>query len=428
MEEKDLWLKKVKEKLEDYSEPIPASGWEQLEKELSASVSKLPGGKSSTHKRTVLYRRWTAVAAAAAVLVAVSAISIYFLQTPEADTVRQISAVYVPDEQPVQQTPHLAGEPEMPLETPRPSNRMKLAKAENIVITSYPEKVVDNKEENRGESVIKEVPVQKTEPVVEKKTERGGNQVAGRQSSGEGRVKVSIPAGRQKGGKWSMGVMVGNLGSTNSDGGEGVYANPEGGYKQYMAFNPFPSSNINTLKAVSSNQYGTVDMASFANSISVGKIVIDSKHKQPISFGLSVRKELAKNFSIESGVIYTLLSSEIMMSNNRIWEDQKLHYIGIPVRAGWNFYQRDGFTLYASAGGTVEKCVYGRLGDNTQTVDKLQFSVGGAVGAQLNLTKRLGLYAEPGVVHYFDDGSSVETIRKEKSFNFNLQAGFRLTY
>ena len=35
MEEKELWMNKLKEKLEDYSEPIPASGWEQLEKELS---------------------------------------------------------------------------------------------------------------------------------------------------------------------------------------------------------------------------------------------------------------------------------------------------------------------------------------------------------------------------------------------------------
>ena len=33
MEEKELWMNKLKEKLEDYSEPIPASGWEQLEKE-----------------------------------------------------------------------------------------------------------------------------------------------------------------------------------------------------------------------------------------------------------------------------------------------------------------------------------------------------------------------------------------------------------
>ena len=31
MEEKELWMNKLKEKLADYSEPTPASGWERLE-------------------------------------------------------------------------------------------------------------------------------------------------------------------------------------------------------------------------------------------------------------------------------------------------------------------------------------------------------------------------------------------------------------
>lgn len=34
MEEKELWMNKLKEKLGNYSEPLPASGWEQLEKNL----------------------------------------------------------------------------------------------------------------------------------------------------------------------------------------------------------------------------------------------------------------------------------------------------------------------------------------------------------------------------------------------------------
>ena len=35
--EDELWLKKIKDKLEDYSEPLPVAGWERLEKELSLS-------------------------------------------------------------------------------------------------------------------------------------------------------------------------------------------------------------------------------------------------------------------------------------------------------------------------------------------------------------------------------------------------------
>ena len=61
--EDELWLKKIKNRLEDYSEPVSASGWERLEKELSAfSDSRLP------MRRALPFRRW-AVAAAAALLV-----------------------------------------------------------------------------------------------------------------------------------------------------------------------------------------------------------------------------------------------------------------------------------------------------------------------------------------------------------------------
>ena len=62
------------------------------------------------------------------------------------------------------------------------------------------------------------------------------------------------------------------------------------------------------------------------------------------------------------------------------------------------------------------------------TVYPLQFSVSGAVGAQFNATMLIGVYVEPGVAYFFDDGSDVQTIRKDTPFNFNLQAGIRFTY
>ena len=48
MEEKELWMNKLKEKLADYSEPTPASGWERLEKELMPPVEK----------KIYPYRKW----------------------------------------------------------------------------------------------------------------------------------------------------------------------------------------------------------------------------------------------------------------------------------------------------------------------------------------------------------------------------------
>ena len=59
-------------------------------------------------------------------------------------------------------------------------------------------------------------------------------------------------------------------------------------------------------------------------------------------------------------------------------------------------------------------------------VDRLQWSVSGAVGFQYNFIENLGIYVEPGIGYYFDDGSDVLTVYKDKPLNFSLQVGVRL--
>lgn len=156
--------------------------------------------------------------------------------------------------------------------------------------------------------------------------------------------------------------------------------------------------------------------------------IVSIDHKQPLSLGISVRKELYKGFSVESGVTYTYLSSDVTFEGSLDKLKQKLHYIGIPIRANWSFVNSKHFTAYISAGGSVEKCVYGKIGSENETVEPLQLSVTGAVGAQYNVNRRIGLYVEPGISYFFDDGSMIQTIRKENPCNFTLHAGIRLTY
>ena len=54
-------------------------------------------------------------------------------------------------------------------------------------------------------------------------------------------------------------------------------------------------------------------------------------------------------------------------------------------------------------------------------------SVNAAAGVQFNVLDNIGIYAEPGVSYHFDDGSSLQTIYKEKPLNFNLNFGVRYT-
>ena len=83
MKDDELWLKKIKERLDDYSEPLPDTGWERLEKVLPASAPMSVG-----KKKQIMFRRW-AMTAAAVVLVAVSSVSLWLLQSPVVDEVRR---------------------------------------------------------------------------------------------------------------------------------------------------------------------------------------------------------------------------------------------------------------------------------------------------------------------------------------------------
>ena len=79
------------------------------------------------------------------------------------------------------------------------------------------------------------------------------------------------------------------------------------------------------------------------------------RHHQPLSFGIAVRKEFAHGLSLESGVNYTLLRSDVRMQYTSDDVAQKLHFIGVPLRFNWQFLERGRFSLYMGAGGMVEK-------------------------------------------------------------------------
>ena len=101
--EDELWMRKIKERLEDYSEPLPVSGWERLEKDMPASKPK---------RRIIPFRRW-AVAAAAVLLAAVSSVSIWLLQSPVGEEMRNTATptlAVVPDELPGRQSPQMRTE------------------------------------------------------------------------------------------------------------------------------------------------------------------------------------------------------------------------------------------------------------------------------------------------------------------------------
>ena len=166
------------------------------------------------------------------------------------------------------------------------------------------------------------------------------------------------------------------------------------------------------------------------------------KHRQPVRIGMGVRFRLTDRAGIETGMNYSFLSSDIT-SENRYGGDkteQRLHYVGIPLNLNYGIWSNRNFEVYALAGGMAEFCVSGKSHTEylsgqtvTGTADedirdkRPQWSVNAQAGVQYNFSELVGVYLEPGVSYYFDNGSDVDNIYKDKPFNFNLNVGLRFT-
>ena len=166
----------------------------------------------------------------------------------------------------------------------------------------------------------------------------------------------------------------------------------------------------------------------------------DIKHHLPVRVGVSVNYDLTDRWGVESGLAYTILASDLRSggTNDYYETKQKLHYLGIPLKTNFKIWSNKRFSVYAAAGGMMEIPVAGQsrtnyvnnghvVGNDSEDVnpDKLQWSINANLGVQYNISNLLGIYLEPGVGYYFDDGSDVLTIYKEKKCNFDFQLGVR---
>jgi hypothetical protein len=143
-----------------------------------------------------------------------------------------------------------------------------------------------------------------------------------------------------------------------------------------------------------------------------------SKHHLPVRFGLSLHYQLSPTLSLLSGINYTYLYSEFSIPLYQNLDfDQKLHYLGIPLGLSWQLLRSNGFSLYVSASAMLEKCLNEK---------PWQWSVNAAAGAEYAIIPQLGLYFEPSLGYFFNDGTSFKHYYKEHPFAPSIEFGIRL--
>lgn len=155
------------------------------------------------------------------------------------------------------------------------------------------------------------------------------------------------------------------------------------------------------------------------------------KHHFPISVGVQVGWGVTECLRINTGVVYTKVSSDFINSSYNTTQvtTQTLHYVGVPVNISYDFWQTKRFKTYVTAGGEADFNVKNHTESDGEVMaskhDRTQWSANASLGAQFDIIPQLGIYVEPGAKYYFDNGSQIENTFKDKKLNFNLQFGLR---
>ena len=198
-------------------------------------------------------------------------------------------------------------------------------------------------------------------------------------------------------------------------------------------------NNAVPLHDMTAETRSLIDIAASNAQINGGRMEANYEHQLPISLQLSLSRQLSEQLSVETGLSYTLLKSSNTTGSPTayIQEQQRLHYLGIPLRMGWQWYNHAPLSLYTSAGVMMEVPVHSTLsvnhvnnGMNTyNTREKLslplQWSTSLGIGLQYDITPHIGFYIEPSLQYFFNDGSSIKSYRTEHRFSITLPLGIR---
>lgn len=166
----------------------------------------------------------------------------------------------------------------------------------------------------------------------------------------------------------------------------------------------------------------------------------ERQHFSPMRIGLAFNYEFYPRWSIESGLSYKELRSEFREGSQEhyIKSYQRLQYIGLPLKLGFQAISFGDFSAYLNAGAVLEKCMAINHRDlyyiggtekasesQRETNGPFQFSLEAGAGMDYKINNWLSIFAEISAGWYFDDGSSLKTIYKDSPLNLGFNLGLR---
>ena len=392
------WIKQLNDKLADYEEPAPADLWADIETRLAQQPAKRQPARTIP-----LWGKW----AVAATFVGLLFGSGYLMTTHDGEmpqTVEGSTEIVKSD---------------IPMKSQKKDEILSISDhsmTQDLRVLPKPQQASDETE--IGHQLIE------TEP---QPTETNGQPAETEQTDRQ--PETVLPEKRQ------AESIIREL--------DQKIAEAKSHKRSRTSFSLFASNDMGSWKnrngvLMSPSELANYDYTNYHESTRQGDIVYlynyeeRQKHYQPISFGLTVKIPISSKISLSSGVVYTRLRSDFTNIANGypLEKQQTLHYLGIPLSAQYQLWGYKGLNVYATAGGQVDFNVEAKYISSGTKIDfekdRAQFSVQGALGLQYDIIPQLGIYAEPGVKYYFNNGSHVRNFFKDKPTNFNLQLGLRL--
>ncbi len=415
MNEKE-WIDRLRQKEQDYMEPAPDGLWDEIDKGLtSVSSHQKP-------KVNPVWYRIGGIAAAVALIIGLGSIFLFFNNNPQ--------PVLYSDSNPAIKIEKQESMDRQPVVKSMPSNVLAQntaiqAQHTTPVFTEVSERVpvvpADNTETREVisiDTITVSSPINSPEKNIPDNTNAGNNRdyyLTGMSND------IIIP---KRHNTVTLTAYAGNM-MVNSNSSQSGYT-------------PIVSSLIPDNRVLLDTPVGSNPATDILLGNQGEEVGTKTTHKLPIRFGVNVSISIYNKLGIETGITYSILSSSTTSgSKSDMFDtDQKLHYIGIPLKATYEIWGRKSFGIYATGGGMVEKCVYGRsvtdfvIGNEVASSEtekikerQLQFSVNAGLGIKWNITDYMNLFIEPGTSYYFDNHSDVINSYKDKPLNFDMKIG-----
>ena len=395
---KEDWTKQMKQKLEGHQMTPPEGLWEGISNQMGLE----PG---PAHKSVVI-RRWI-WAAAAVVLALVGFFAFYNfdeeqprLEAHHEATTASHSISQESDNQPISADekvitaePKTSGEPKL----------LAMGTQQTPIVETNNLDVIEEQPETSIEEPIAPSAEEKSEPQQELKSEPQQK----KQTYLPDVIEPTTASYSESSSKWTIGVAGSNgllLAANN-------YAN---------------STNVQPLyNDASPAHYYTNGMGDIAQAFTYTDV--ESKHHIPLRLGLSLQYQLTDRLALLSGINYTYLESEFIYPLHKHLDfNQKLSYLGIPVGISWKVWSTGHFNIYLTGGTMIEKCIKADISEGELNTHPWQWSINASAGAEYHFTRLFGVYLEPSLGYYFNDGTKLEHYYKDHPLAPSLQFGLRL--